>query len=681
MGFGVQAAEYSIGNPSNAEQLQLELINRARANPTAEGVRLEVLDDCYTIGEYEFQNVNLALMKSEFAAIAVAPPLSFNVNLNAAAKGHSQDMLNDGFQGHTSSPSAPWPGASSGDRADNHGYAGWSGLSENVYSYAQTPEHTHASFQVDWGPGTGGMQIGRPHRTNIHNPAWTEVGIGMVEGENGEYGPGFYTQDFSSRSAQATFVTGVVFYDSNEDAFYDMGEGVGGVRVEIAGVTDYAVTSASGGYSIPVSADGTYTVSFLVNGMVKHTESVTIASGESVKLDWIPPYTQPQLSGPSGAPLETVVDFYFAEVDAADSYEVKIATLVPSPATEGAESGSGEISVDTSPGYNVIQSLKKHSGSSAFHLTHPSLNAPDQWITLDRFFVPRSGGELKFRSRFQRGDTGQWAKVLISEDEGITWTPVWHQRGNWPYPEESTFSLKTVSLDDYAGDHIQVRFQFTSTTGYMAVGTSTAWGWFVDDIEFTDVDELVDESNPTVAPGSKLFSFSPDDPGTLHLYIRALTEGGHLPWSDSHVLIVGENSYAGWADRMETLAGLAKGTLSDPAGDYDGDGYTQALEYALESEGFSPVTTENGMHTAPQQFSGKIGYDFNVDDGREDVELVAKASTDLVNWYCEGQTGAPAGFETVYVSGGAGSVSRYRAQVDDTADLVFFKIEATVFEE
>ena len=57
---------YSIGSPTNEEQLYLEYINRARANPPAEGVRLEDTTDSEVLSAYSYFGVNLSLMASRF---------------------------------------------------------------------------------------------------------------------------------------------------------------------------------------------------------------------------------------------------------------------------------------------------------------------------------------------------------------------------------------------------------------------------------------------------------------------------------------------------------------------------------------------------------------------------------------------------------------------------------------
>src|SRR3954453_8587960 len=81
---------YSIGSPTNEEQYYLELINRARANPVAEGTRLATTTDSNVLGAYSAFGVTLVLMQSQFALIPPQPPLSMNSALLTAARAHSQ---------------------------------------------------------------------------------------------------------------------------------------------------------------------------------------------------------------------------------------------------------------------------------------------------------------------------------------------------------------------------------------------------------------------------------------------------------------------------------------------------------------------------------------------------------------------------------------------------------------
>src|SRR3954447_23687616 len=91
---------YSIGEPTNDEQYYLELINRARANPAAEGVRLATTTDPNVVSAYNAFGVNLLLMQTQFTLILPQPPLSMNATLLTAARAHSQNMLQNNYQGH-----------------------------------------------------------------------------------------------------------------------------------------------------------------------------------------------------------------------------------------------------------------------------------------------------------------------------------------------------------------------------------------------------------------------------------------------------------------------------------------------------------------------------------------------------------------------------------------------------
>lgn len=278
---------YSIGDPTNEEQYYLELVNRARANPSAEGIRLAATTDANVLSAYNAFGVNLVLMQSQFALIAPAAPLSMNATLMNAARAHSQNMLQNNYQGH----SGPDGSLTTRLAAYTSGANGWS-IGENVYAYSKSVWYGHAGFEVDWGGSalTGGMQSPPGHRQNIHNGTFREVGIGVVLGSNGGsggVGPQLVTQDFGTVGGLLPFVTGVVYRDSNGNGFYDPGEGVGGVTVTIANVSNYAVTASSGGYSVPVPGSGDYTVTFSGGSAPTIQKAVSVINGQNAKADYV----------------------------------------------------------------------------------------------------------------------------------------------------------------------------------------------------------------------------------------------------------------------------------------------------------------------------------------------------------------------------------------------------------
>jgi hypothetical protein len=275
---------YSIGNPTAQEQLYVEYINRARANPVAEATRLSTTTDPDVLRAYSAFQVNLVLMTTQFALIPAAPPLAMNPKLMTSARAHTKDMYDHQFQEHNGTD-----GSTPASRISGAGYA-YSTAGENIFSYAYSTFYGHAGFEVDWGGDPvlqGGMQTPPGHRNNIHLAAYREIGVGVIDGQNGSVGPELVTQDFGVQQSSTPFVTGVVYSDKNNNGFYDVGEGISGVTVTVSGSNYYAVTGQSGGYSVPVAGSGTYTVSFSGGGVPDTHQNATVSSGRNVKADYV----------------------------------------------------------------------------------------------------------------------------------------------------------------------------------------------------------------------------------------------------------------------------------------------------------------------------------------------------------------------------------------------------------
>ena len=296
-------SQYSIGNPSNQEQWALEYVNRARANASAEADRLASETDPNILQAYSQYGVTPANIRNQYSVQiasgvldATAQPLSFNAALMTASELHSQDMFNNQFQDHTSrNPPAPLtPGMTATQRTQKVGYYGT--VSENIFAYARSVPFAHAAFAADWGgdsPGQEGynpafagqgMQNPAGHRINLHKAEFNEIGIGIVEGTNGPVGPQVQTVNMSS--AGGTYITGVAYRDANRNGFYDIGEGLPGVRVDADNAGYFAITASSGGYSIPVNDSGRYVVTF-TNGQTTSTRTVDLAGGLNVKVDYV----------------------------------------------------------------------------------------------------------------------------------------------------------------------------------------------------------------------------------------------------------------------------------------------------------------------------------------------------------------------------------------------------------
>ena len=222
--------------PTPAETLILEFINRCRSNPVEDALR------CVQSPGIP-RKVDCEMFKQEMDEAKPAPPLVFDLALLKAARWHSYYQIKndqvheeeEGKEGYTAR--TPMPRAVlAGFKADIIG--------ENIFRVATTPWYCHVAFVIDWGPGPGGMQPERGHRTNTLSPKFCAVGVGVIPWSSGERIA--VTEDFGG--GKQRMLGGVVFNDLHRNRFYDMGEGVGGVAIS----TGAAQTKSwkSGAYTV-----------------------------------------------------------------------------------------------------------------------------------------------------------------------------------------------------------------------------------------------------------------------------------------------------------------------------------------------------------------------------------------------------------------------------------------------
>lgn len=531
-----QTALYSSGEPSANEQFYLELINRARANPTAEGQLLAASGDADVARALQSYGVNIPLMRNEFAALPPRPPLAMNAKLLQMARAHTQDLFANAIQSHSGSN-----GSSLSQRANTVSYP-FASIGENVFSYAESVFQGHAGFQVDWGQGANGMQEGRGHRMNIHGN-YREIGVGVIVGtnrvQNRTVGPQLVTQNFGTQQSSPAFITGVAYYDLNNNNFYDPGEGIGGLRVEASGASFHSITSNSGGYAIPVpTTNAQRSVTFAGPNLTIAT-SGTIANGENVKVDFKPVYTAPTPTGPTQVSTTAPSSYIFAPVGGATAHQWQALKITAIPDDEA--ENLTRVTVATSGNYNPRNTAIKHSGSAAYRLTHPTVAFSSELLTYNSTFIVRPGASLSFQSRLRMATVNQFAKVQVSTNNGFTWQDVYSQKGATQGNQngqsgEANFTLRTVSLAAFVGQEIQIRFNYHFAGGTLFPGTGETFGWYIDRVKFN---QLVDPSNAvqgSVAEGLSGFAFQPSTPGDYLLSVRPVI--GTFTWPFSPPLTV-----------------------------------------------------------------------------------------------------------------------------------------------
>ena len=283
--------------PTAQEQLMLELVNRARMNPTEEAAEYEI-------------DLNQGLSPGEILPSA-KQPLAFNFKLIDAARDHSQWMLNTNTFSHTGAG-----GSSARDRMESAGYnftGGWA-WGENIAWQGTTGTPDVTQFVIDEHES---LFLSPGHRTNILSDNFRELGIGVkidpFTTSSGTYNAVMTTQKFA-KSGSSVFLTGVAFDDAViDDDFYSVGEGLAGIDViatrQSDGQSATTTTFESGGYQMALEP-GTYDVTFS-GGELEQTVTKTVSIGnKNIKLDLATDQLPSEsASAPNEGPDETIGEY------------------------------------------------------------------------------------------------------------------------------------------------------------------------------------------------------------------------------------------------------------------------------------------------------------------------------------------------------------------------------------
>lgn len=604
---------YHHGDPTELEQLMLELVNRARANPGAEAARLGI-------------NLNTGLSPGEITDTP-KQPIGFHRALIDAARGHSQWMMDHNIFSHTGEG-----GSTASERAMAAGYP--SGAGENItMHWTEGPIETEASTRGRH----EGLFISPGHRKNICYGPYREIGLGILSGHflNGSinYNALSVTQDFGlSNHTPWPFVVGVAYYDFNGNSFYDPGESIGGIEVNVDGGTYHTTTAPAGGYTLPrPSPAGMRIVSF-TDGVSEINLAANMASGVNHKVDLALAYTPPVLSGPAAPVVGQDNPYTISPVTGATRFDVT--AYAASPASfDGADNLSRVID-GTSATYPAVSTTVKHEGGGAYRFAHPEYQ--DQILEYAAEFLIGPAATIKFRSRMRLATGYQIAHLEVTDDGGMNWTAVYSQAGSGGLGE-SSFLARSASLASYSGKVVRIRFRYEVGVSYYRE-TSDHVGWYVDVVEFDQIDSLMVMDEKSVLPGST-YPFVPPQEGIAVMVARP--RNSDRLWPHGPPLVVDAKiataGYDSWASDWEIAGGLAPGTLSNhPGGDFSGDGVANILAYGM---GFNPLSSALGKMPGWSSPGDDQVFDYTVNTEAVGVAVAPELSTDLKTWH---PPGAPA---------------------------------------
>ena len=258
----------ALTNVTAYEEYFLALINRARQDPVAEATRLGT-------------TLNEGLPAGTLAPGA-RQPLALNDNLQASIEGHIADELANNYFSHTGSD-----GSTPVQRINASGYTGWTTVGENLALQYTSGAINLLQFVTDEYQNLflDTTEVDRGHRVNMVNGSFSEVGSAVQSGKYTGFNAVQTGNDFGTRPGNS-ILTGIAYTDSvSANNFYDVGEGIGGVSVDITGAGTYHTTANSaGGYQIALPA-GTYTVTFSGTGISSPISKNFTIGSQNVEVD------------------------------------------------------------------------------------------------------------------------------------------------------------------------------------------------------------------------------------------------------------------------------------------------------------------------------------------------------------------------------------------------------------
>jgi hypothetical protein len=346
-----------VAQPTAQEQELLELINRMRIDPSKElDYLLASADKDPEIRQaLDYFKVNISVLKQQWSGLKTVAPLAWSDGLAVAALAHTNTMIANDTQAHHVVVNGQAKEEDLAGRLKNIGKYDFTFGRENVYAFANSVFYAHAGFAIDWGEGAGskdGIQDPAGHRVTMMAEDVREVGISVVaeNDPNTKVGPLVITQDFGSRDALTGkgYLLGVAFDDKNKDGFYQAGEGLNDVKVNITSIDGRNVkktinTQAAGGYQ-ELLDPGNYQVDFVRNDLVFASKIAKIDSAmtQNVKLDFVLPVA------PLSDPLNAVPQAILGYSSKSDGVEGQFLDFLADASNQNAPLQDREVSIQIS---------------------------------------------------------------------------------------------------------------------------------------------------------------------------------------------------------------------------------------------------------------------------------------------------------------------------------------------
>ena len=263
----------------------------------------------------------------------------------------------------------------------------------------------------------------------------------------------------------------------------------------------------------------------LVSGSkVSFTYHVTVFDPAVPGADYVPT----TMNGPTQAVINAANTYHCTPLNNTNTtgYLWLTAQLASGSFTENLSSDltSGTLvnfSALSSPDYPVVTGAPDGSGP-CLHFVHNNDNTTPQWVQCKDLLFPATNTLVSFTSDLGYAFTNEVARVQVSTDGGGNWQDIFMEAGCNPpgtssYSQcESTFTPRSLSLSNYAGQSILLRFNYDFLPPYdYFFGADSYLGWCVKNIVLTNAQQVINPATNSTA--STNFIFTPAQTGNYLL--------------------------------------------------------------------------------------------------------------------------------------------------------------------
>jgi hypothetical protein len=280
----------------------------------------------------------------------------------------------------------------------------------------------------------------------------------------------------------------------------------------------------------------------------------------------------------------------------------------------------------TSGGYLLSDTIRFRSGAKAFHL---AFSTPvRQQFELDRDFYVGSGDAIRFWKFLGYMTATNRASLEVSVKGSGVWSEVWGVYGTDSY--DSNWSQVNQSLSPWLGKVIRLRFALAVNGGSYYSGVSAYTGVFIDDIDITDLQEpsgsLVTSE---IVSSATSVPFTPTTAGDYILSLQAKLDATVYPAGNGLLVNVTESPLTTWKKSYFNAGQMLDSSTSGDAADFDGDGFGNLLEYALDG---NPTVSDGSIKPVVSTNVSPARLKMTFKRARADILYELQGSGDLLSW-------------------------------------------------